>query len=54
MEDGLALKLGKFFADSTTALVRTTASVRQNDTGEAEWDGQLQFDGIKIGRKAFV
>ena len=28
----------RFFTDSTTALVRTTASVRQNDNVRAEWD----------------
>ncbi len=36
----VGLEAGRFFADSTTVLVRTTASVRQNDTLEADWDVQ--------------
>ena len=34
----LANPVRRFFADSTTVLVRTTASVRQNDNVRTEWD----------------
>ena len=36
----VGLEAGRFFADSTTALVRTTVSVRQNDKVRAERDVQ--------------
>ena len=34
----VGLVVGRFFADSTTALVRTTVSVRQNDKVKTDWD----------------
>ncbi|MBQ3862113.1 MAG: hypothetical protein II779_16435, partial [Clostridia bacterium] len=34
----VGLEVGRFFADSTTVSVRTTALVRQNDNVRADWD----------------